>query len=195
MKNLRPSALIPEPTLRSLARFSLLALFFLFAAVSCPPTPLNQSGPSMVTVIQLGSPPPDTTANAIDLNAANVTKTSIPSGIKIRLISTITSDSPITNVKVNSNLTWQCIVHPSKGFPHPPPRNFTLAFMPPIPATPNSTTLKVDSVVHPIAMIPMWAKWGCTGGDITGFVSISATNSAGTSTSKTFAFGYNETFH
>jgi len=175
---------------RSLAYFVLLASVFLLAG--CPPGGnLNTTGPSMITVIQLGSPPPDTTSNSIDLNASDVNKSQIPSGIAIRLISNITSPTPITGVTVTSNLTWQCSLgHGSEiiGVPE----NAPLAFVPAIPTAPGTTTLKVDSVVDPIAMITdcNTTKPGSGPVNIRGNVRISATNSAGTSTSKSFLFDY-----
>jgi hypothetical protein len=144
----------------------------------------------MVTVVQLGSPPPDTATNSIDLNTADVNRHDITGGTAIRLIATMTSNTPITNVTVTSRLDWQC------SFGHTNhigvAQNAPLAFAPPIPAAPNSTTLKVDSVVDPVAMS------GCAVNPSVGFgpvnlrggVSISATDSAGTSTSKSFVFYY-----
>jgi len=172
------------------ARLVSLALFASFLLVGCPKD-LNTTGPSMVTVIQLGTPPPDTTTNSIDLNAADVNRSNIPSGIAIRIISNITSSTAITGITVTSNLTWQC----SSG-PHSEiigvPENAPLVFAPPIPTVPNSTTLKIDSVVDPIAMITdcntTKPGWGPV--NIQGNLRITATNSSGPSTSKSFLFDY-----
>jgi hypothetical protein len=148
----------------------------------------------MVTVIQLGSPPPDTTTNSIDLNAADVTRSQIPSRISIRLIANITApaNAPVTSIVVTSRLDWKC------SFGHNAEttgssQNAPLAFAPAIPAAPNSTSIKVDSVVDPIAMTGCTTPkpgWGSV--LVRGNVSISATNSAGTSTSKNFVFDYQD---
>jgi hypothetical protein len=145
----------------------------------------------MVTVVQLGSPPPDTTTNAIDLNAADVNRSNITKGTAIRLLATITAPSgaPITNVTVTSNLTWQCSFGHSQVIGTV--QNAPLAFNPAIPTTPNSTSVKVDSVVDPIAMTGCATNqpgWGPV--NIRGNVKISATNSVGTSPSKSFIFDY-----
>jgi hypothetical protein len=180
-----------------LTSFRCLASFTAFAALlafsKCPDgnPPLNTTGPSMVTLIQIGSPPPNTTTNAIDLNAADVNKSGIPSGISIRLLATITapSSAPVTNVTVNSNLTWQCAFGGSQTIGIV--QNAPLAFTPVIPTAPNSTSVNVNSVVDPIAMTGCATSkpgWGPI--NIRGNVRISATNSAGTSTSKSFLFDY-----
>lgn len=171
---------------RCLACFASFAALLVFAG--CNP---NTSGPSMVTLIQIGSPPPDTTTNAIDLNAADVTKSNIPSGKSIRLLATITapSSSPITSITVTSNLTWQCSFGRSEGIGSI--QSVPLAFNPPIPTAPNSTSVKVDSVVDPVVMTGCATNkpgWGPV--NIRGNVRVSATNSAGTSTSKSFIFDY-----
>jgi hypothetical protein len=146
----------------------------------------------MVTVIQLGSPPPDTTTNSIDLNTADITRSQIPNGIAIRLIANITApaNAPVTSIVVTSRLDWRCSSgHNSEVTGSP--QNAPLAFTPAIPTSPNSTSLKVDSVVDPIAMTGCGTPkpgWGPV--LIRGNVSISATNSVGTSTSKNFAFDY-----
>src|SRR6266849_1429568 len=132
--------------LRWLACFALLASLLL--SPGCPNP--NTKGPSMVTVIQLGSPPPDTTTNSIDLNAADVTRSQIPSRISIRLISNITTPSgaPLTSIVVTSRLDWQCSFgHNSQTIGTP--QNAPLAFTPAIPTSSSSTSLKIDSVVDP----------------------------------------------
>lgn len=158
--------------------------------VGCPKD-LNTTGPSMVTVVQLGTPPPDTTTNSIDLNAADVNRSNIPGGIAIRLISTMTSSTPITGITVTSNLTWQCASGPHSEIIGVP-ENAPLVFTPPIPTAPNATTVKVDSVVDPMTMITdcntTKPGWGPV--NIRGNVRIAATNSAGSSPSKTFLFDY-----
>lgn len=171
---------------RPLAFFTSVAALLVFA--SCNP---NTSGPSMVTVIQLGSPPPDTTNNAIDLNAADVTKSNIPAGTAIRLLATITApaNAPITGITVTSNLTYVCSFGHSEG--QGSLQSIPLVFTPPIPTAPNSTSVRVDSVADPVAMIPCPTnKPGAGAINIQGNVRISATNSAGTSTSKSLIFDY-----
>jgi hypothetical protein len=172
--------------LRWPASVVLLASLLLFAGCPSP----NATGPSMVTVAQIGTPPPDTTTNSIDLNAADVNKMQIPSGKSIRLISAITSSTPITNVTVTSNLTWQCSLGRTSEIIGTV-ENAPLAFMPAIPTAPGTTTLNVDSVVDPIAMTGCsTAQPGMGPVNIRGNVKISATNSAGTSTSKSLLFDY-----
>jgi len=152
----------------------------------CPPNPGDK--PGVNPVIQLGSPPPDTTNNGISIATADVTRSGLTNGTSIRLIASATA--PIFQ---DNGLTWQCSFGPGSqtiGVV----QTATLAFSPTIPTTAASaSSLNVDSVVDPVAMTGCSMPkpgWGPV--NIRGWIRVKATNSAGTTTSFTFLFDYQD---
>jgi len=165
---------------------SCLAYLLLACSVILSGCPTPASLPGVNPVIQLGSPPPDTTSNGISLAVSDVNRSAIPAGIAIRLISS--STAPMFQ---ESNLTWQCSFG-SGSQTIGTPQNAPLAFSPAIPTNATSASaLNIDSVVDPIAMTgcaTVKKGWGPV--FIRGFVRVKAVNSAGTTVSKTFTFDY-----
>ncbi len=113
-------------------------------SAGCPPPGGGNppSPPSLITVVQLGTNPADTTQGGIDLNLADVSRSGFPSGLKIRLIATaLDNASGIASLTLDSGpddlakskLGWQCAIRRGSeiiGTPEEAP----LAFSPPIPA-------------------------------------------------------------
>jgi hypothetical protein len=157
----------------------------------CPPGP-SPGPPGVNPVIQLGSPPPDTTNNGISIAAGDVNRSGIPGQYSIRLIATaVDAQSKVTAIAVESRLDWQC----SFGHGSPTigvPQNGPLVFTPAITTTPNSTVQNIDSVVDIVAMSGCsTAKPGHGPVNIRGFLRVTATNGAGLTTkSSTFTFDY-----
>ena len=173
--------------------FALAGIFFLVGCPNPGPGP-DTSPPGVNPVIQLGSPPPDTTNNGISIGAADVNRSGIPMNVAIRLIATaVDPESKVTSFTTESNLTWQCAFgHGSQtqGIV----QNAPLAFVPAIATTPNSTVQNFDGVVDPIQMTGCsTSKPGFGPVNIRGFVRVVAANGAGMTTkSFTFLFDYKD---
>jgi hypothetical protein len=179
----------------------LLGLLFLNNCPQKNPA-TDTTSPSINPFIQIGAPPPDTITNGINFAGGDVTKSGIPSNLKIRLIAqNWDSESGVTSFTLTGTLSWQCAMHGSEIEGVPQTKALTLAdFVGGVTSKPTDPVSVFDGVLDPIAIASCsTAKQGWGSVDLKGSFRLVAVNGAKptplTTTSSAFNFDYQDVGH
>ena len=181
-----------------------VGIFFLLASKGCPPNPPpggDTTPPEFpqnsvaVQVFERGVQPTPPDRGTVDITSRDVNRANMASNLVIRVkASAGDSGSGIREIKVVSNLRWQCAfgrgsqtIGPLEG---PVPMNFTPHVLP----STSTQVWQINEVADPISMIPCdTTSPGHGPVSIAGGLWVEATNGAGlTSRSGAFTFDYTD---
>jgi hypothetical protein len=169
----------------------IIGIFFLFQFSKCSQTSAPGFLQARVELVPLNSNAP---LESFDITNAGASKINLPSNLAFHVLGSANGTPAVTSIVVSGNLTWRCYSFNSNhtkvvGVLNSVPINITTV-------NPVASSSSIDVSIKPLVQIAAVCgnivSPGPTGGamSISGDITITAINSVGTATSKTFVFEY-----